>query len=44
MKTLIVYHSFHHGNTAKIAKVLADESKRGSGLEMTHFPSILVCC
>jgi len=25
MKTLIVYHSFHHGNTAKIAKVLADE-------------------
>ncbi len=25
MKTLIVYHSFHHGNTAKIAKVFADE-------------------
>lgn len=25
MKTLIVYHSFHHGNTAKIAKILADE-------------------
>lgn len=25
MKALIVYHSFHHGNTAKIVKVLADE-------------------
>ena len=25
MKTLIIYHSFHHGNTEKIAKVLADE-------------------
>ena len=25
MKTLIIYYSFHHGNTQKIAKVLADE-------------------
>ena len=25
MRTLIIYHSFHHGNTQKIAKVLADE-------------------
>ena len=25
MKTLIIYSSFHHGNTEKIAKVLADE-------------------
>ena len=27
MKTLIIYHSFHHGNTEKIAKILADELK-----------------
>jgi len=27
MKTLIIYHSFHHGNTEKIAKVLTDELK-----------------
>ena len=27
MKVLIIYNSFHHGNTEKITKVIADELK-----------------